>query len=63
MLAREYYLPLIVKDLGVVILKAQGSLAHKTLCLSDNKLEDLASVLVEFAEDIHNDIGIWGSLE
>ncbi len=60
---REHYLPLVVKDLERVIVKAQGSLAHNTLCLSNSKLEDLASVLVEFAEDIHNDIGIWKSLE
>ena len=60
---REHYLPLVAKDLERVIAKAQRSLAHNTLCLSNSKLEDLASVLVEFAEDIHNDIGIWKSLE
>jgi len=59
----EHYLPLVVEDLDRVIVKAQGSLAYNTLCLSDSKLVDLPNVLVEFAEDIHNDIGIWESLE
>ena len=60
---REHYLSLVIEDLDCVIVKAQGSLAHNTLCLPDNKLDDLASVLVEFAEDIRNDIGVWKSLE
>ena len=60
---REHYLPRVAKDLEHVITRAQGSLAYNTLCLSNSKLEELASVLVEFAEDIHNDIGIWKSLE
>ncbi len=59
----EHYLTLTTKDLERAIIRAYGSLAYKTLCLSDSKLEELASVLVEFAEDIHNDIGIWKSLE
>jgi len=33
------------------------------LRLSNSKPEELASVLVEFAEDVHNNIGIWSSLE
>jgi len=60
---REHYLPLVVEDLDRVIVKAQGSLAHNTLCLSDSKVVDLSNVLVEFAEDIHNDIGIWKNIE
>jgi hypothetical protein len=39
------------------------SLRYSTLRLPDRELEELASVLVEFAEDVHNDIGIWRSLE
>jgi hypothetical protein len=33
------------------------------LRLPNSKLEELAAVLVEFAEDVHDDIGIWNSLE
>ena len=60
---REHYLSRIAKDLERIIVRAQGTLAYNTLCLSDSKLEELTSVLIEFAEDIHNDIGIWKSLE
>ncbi|MFC1981478.1 hypothetical protein ACFLVN_04455 [Chloroflexota bacterium] len=46
-----------------MLIRAQESLAHNTLYLPSRKLEELATVLVEFAEDIHNDIGIRNSLE
>ena len=60
---RGHYLARIAKDLERIIIRAQGSLAYRTLCLSNSKIEELANVLVEFAEDIHNDIGIWKNLE
>ncbi|MDD5039234.1 MAG: DUF3843 family protein [Dehalococcoidales bacterium] len=60
---RGHYLARIAKDLEHIIIRAQGSLAYRTLCLSNSKIEESANVLVEFAEDIHNDIGIWKSLE
>jgi hypothetical protein len=60
---REHYLTRVAKDLEGAINRAYGSLAHNTLRLSNGKLEELTGVLVEFAEDIHNDIGIWKSLE
>lgn len=60
---REHYLPRVAKDLERLVVGAQESLAYNTLYLSDSKLEELTSVLVEFAEDIHNGIGIWKSLE
>jgi hypothetical protein len=28
-----------------------------------DKIRDLSQTLVEFAEDVHNEIGIWDSLE
>lgn len=60
---RERYLPSLTKALARRLARAQGSLVYDTLRLPEVKLEELASVLVEFAEDIHNDIGIWASLE
>jgi hypothetical protein len=60
---RERDLSHVAKDLGQAIIRAYGSLNHNTLCLSGSKLEELSNVLVEFAEDIHNEIGIWKSLE
>src|SRR4030095_14659897 len=43
--------------------KAQRSLTYDTLHLSSRQCETLAFLLVEFAEDLSHDIGIWRSLE
>jgi len=59
----DRYLSELVKDLNQMLVAAQESLAYNTLHLPSRQLEELASALVEFAEDIHNDIGIWNSLE
>ena len=59
----DKYLPDVIQDLKRVLIKAQDSLTYKTLHLSKRNLGELARVLVEFAEDIHNDIGIWKALE
>ncbi|MFQ5754143.1 MAG: hypothetical protein ACE5HI_19310 [bacterium] len=42
---------------------AQKSFTYETLKLSRQDLEELSTVLVEFAEDILHKIGIWKSLE
>ncbi|MEW5802864.1 MAG: DUF3843 family protein [bacterium] len=59
----DRYLPEIVKELKRVLKKAQSSFAYDALYLRDRQIGELAGVLVEFAEDIHNDIGIWKSYE
>jgi len=59
----DKYLPRLAQELERIIIKTQSTLAFNTLCLSGSNLEELTSVLVEFAEDIHNDIGIWKGLE
>lgn len=59
----DKYLPGLANELQRVLAKTQRSLRYHTLHLSDAKLEELAEVLVEFAEDVHNDIGIWNALE
>ena len=59
----DRYLPQLAEGLKQVLIRAQESLAYNTLYLPSRKLEELATVLVEFAEDINNDIGIWNSLE
>ena len=53
----DKYLPRLAQELERIIIKTQSTLAFNTLCLSGSNLEELTSVLVEFAEDIHNDIG------
>jgi Protein of unknown function (DUF3843) len=53
----------IATELTSFLLKAQRSLTFETLHLSKQKREALAHILVEFAEDLYHDIGIWRSLE
>ncbi len=59
----DRYLPGIIRELKRHLVKSQRLLQHDTLHLSSSEWLELASVLVEFAEDIHNDIGIWKGLE
>ncbi|GAF72685.1 unnamed protein product, partial [marine sediment metagenome] len=59
----DKHLTKIIKDLASLLRKAQKEFKHETLRLPGGKIRELAEVLVEFAEDVHNDIGIWKSLE
>jgi hypothetical protein len=61
--AGDRHLPRIVRNLKRFLINGQNKLVHDTLRLTNKEWGDLASVLVEFMEDIHNDIGIWRSLE
>ncbi len=61
--AGDRHLPRIARNLKRFLINGQKKLAHDTLRLTNKEWDDLASVLVEFMEDIHNDIGIWRSLE
>ena len=51
------------QELARFLTKAQRSLTFETLHLSNRTRETLAHILVEFAEDLHQDIGVWSSLE
>ena len=53
----------IATELTSFLLKTQRSLTFETLHLSKPQREALAHILVEFAEDLYHDIGIWRSLE
>ncbi|MBT4090687.1 MAG: DUF3843 family protein, partial [Deltaproteobacteria bacterium] len=59
----DKYLPLIIKETERLIRKTQKTFRNKHLQLAPNQIKDLAQVLVEFAEDISNQIGIWQALE
>ena len=59
----EHSLAKLAEDLTRFLTKAQRSLTYDTLHLSGRQRETLASLLVEFAEDLSHDIGIWRSLE
>ena len=59
----EQVLANIAQDLSRFLVRVQRSLLFKTLHLSRRQREILAPILVEFAEDLHQDIGIWRALE
>jgi hypothetical protein len=59
----ERSLAKIAEDLTRFLTKAQRSLTYDTLHLSSRQRETLAQIVVEFAEDLSHDIGIWRSLE
>lgn len=58
----EYLNDLFMK-LQLTFQNAQESLNYSTLRLPPKKLKIMIAALVEFAEDLHNDIGIWKSYE
>jgi hypothetical protein len=59
----EPHFPKVENALAKALTHAQKGLAHDTLKLGRPALKALAAMLVEFAEDLHCDIGIWRSLE
>src|SRR5215468_2257286 len=59
----ERSLAKLAEDLTRFLTKAQRSLTYDTLHLSGRQRETLAPIVVEFAEDLSHDIGIWRSLE
>jgi hypothetical protein len=61
--AIEDHLPGIQTALVRTLTRTQKDLTHDTLKLARPHLKTLASILVEFAEDLHCGIGIWRSLE
>ena len=52
-----------VRHLRRTLSKTQRDFAHDSLRLPPDALAELASILVEFAEDIHNGTGIWAAFE
>ena len=59
----DSHLPKIVRRLRRVLTDTQHKFAHDTLRLPSRALGDLADILVEFAEDLHADTGIWSAYE
>jgi len=53
----------IVKSLRRKLAQLQRGFAFDTLRLADDGLDELAGVLVDLAEDLHNDIGLWATYE
>ena len=59
----DKYLSKIIQNLGSLIRKSQKDINYDTFRIPGNRISSLAQTLVEFAEDVLNDIGIWKSLE
>ena len=59
----DSHLPQIAQDLRGVLIRLQNDFAYDTLRLDEDGLGELAGILVDFAEDLHNDIGIWSAHE
>jgi len=59
----DKYLAAMGQELRRDLARIQRMFPYDTFCLPPSLLNELAAVLVEFWEDIHNGIGIWDSLE
>ena len=53
----------IAQKISNVIKEVQKCFVYNTLILSKTELEELSTIIAEFAEDILNDIGIWKAIE
>jgi len=56
-------LPQLVRQLRQVLSDAQRRLAYDTLRLDPGALGELGGILVDFAEDVHNNVGRWEAYE
>ena len=59
----DKYLAEVAQALRRLLAKNQQSLVRATCRLPEDQLTQLAVLLVEFGEDIHNEIGLWRTLE
>jgi len=59
----EPHLPKVQNAVVKALTLAQRGFSHDTLKLDRPSLKALAALLVEFAEDLHCDVGIWRGLE
>ncbi len=59
----DSHLPQIVRQLKNTLSKVQRGFAYDTLRLPPKVLGELAGILVDFAEDLHNGTRIWAAFE
>src|SRR2546422_719695 len=55
----DKYLGGLAQDLRRVLWKTQSNFTYASCRLPDGAWSELAVLLVEWAEDIHNDLGLW----
>ena len=61
--ASDRYLPLIAVALDRLLAREISSFTFDTMKLIETERQELAVIIVEFAEDIHCDIGFWKGYE
>lgn len=59
----DRYLREVARDVARTIRSAQRDFEFEPLRLTPGELSDLGHILAGFAEDLHNDIGIWRTYE
>jgi hypothetical protein len=59
----DKYLPDVAQDLRWLLEKSQRGFTDRSVVWPGESLSELATVLVEFGEDLHADSGLWRSLE
>ena len=59
----DLHIPQVVRQLRRTLSEVQRDFAHDTLRLNSEAISELAGILVDFAEDLHNNIGIWAAYE
>lgn len=59
----DKFLPQIAQELAELLMETEELLVDCTVTLDDEGWEFIAGILVEFAEDMHNEIGIWDTYE
>jgi Protein of unknown function (DUF3843) len=59
----DKYLPDIAQDLRRLLQKTQRDFVGAADGVPEHELNELATMLVEFGEDLHADIGLWRNLE
>ncbi len=59
----DEYLGEIAQELRRVLWKTQKNFVFPSCRLQDNAWTDVSALLVEWAEDVHNDIGLWRTVE
>lgn len=60
---KEEILIELAEQLHIVIINCNNLLRHDTLQFDDETSEKIAHALIEFAEDLNSDIGIWKTYE
>jgi hypothetical protein len=59
----DQHLPVIARELRDVLAETQETFIYPACKLDAAALDELAVALIEFAEDVHTDAGLWRALE